>query len=137
MCDIATLFNTNPNSDLCCFDSIECANYLCGIQASTVNENNNSTTCYLDQAIATENYDKAPNGICNGNMLCALKALSIEPSVTVDQALLPTSVTTSPSASISSSSTTSGAFPKLDGNLLGIWGLAVLGLSVFGKKLII
>ncbi|WWC57729.1 uncharacterized protein I303_100263 [Kwoniella dejecticola CBS 10117] len=143
MCDIATLFNTNPNADLCCFDSIECANYLCGAQDSTVDQSttsgtNGTVTCYLDQMVATENYDKAPDGVCTGNMLCALKALSTEPSVTVDQALLPTSVTTSPSSSASASTagSTSAGIQRLDAGFVGTWGLVVLGLSIFGKKLI-
>ncbi|WWC97441.1 hypothetical protein V866_004321 [Kwoniella sp. B9012] len=138
MCDIATLFNTQTNADLCCFEQVECANYLCGEQGVTVENGNGTNYCYLDQGRASEKYDEAPSGVCGGNMACALRALSTEPSVIVNQELLPTSYSSaSPSASASSttSSLSSSAAPVLNQGVMGIWVVAVLSLAVFGKKL--
>ncbi|WVW81391.1 hypothetical protein I302_103383 [Kwoniella bestiolae CBS 10118] len=137
MCDIATLFNTRTNADLCCFEQIECANYLCGEQSVTVENGNGTNYCYLDQARASENYDKAPSGVCGGNMACALRALSAEPSVSINQELLPTSYSLAEASttSASTSSQSSGAVPVLNQGMMGLWAVAVLSFAVFGRKL--
>ncbi|WRT63348.1 uncharacterized protein IL334_000253 [Kwoniella shivajii] len=137
MCDIATLFNTNTTSDLCCFDSSDCATYLCGAQNSAIESGNGTTFCYLDQAIASDSFDNAPNGTC-GNMACALRALSSQPSVTVDLSTLPTSYSSAePSASstASTSSMSSGANPVAGQGMTGLWLVAMVTLAMFGKKL--
>ncbi|WWC85445.1 uncharacterized protein L201_000308 [Kwoniella dendrophila CBS 6074] len=145
MCDIATLVNTNTQLDLCCFEQESCAKYLCDSQNQEISNNSTSSgiqtyQCYLDQMAASENYDKASNGTCGGNMACALRALSTEPSVTVDQNLLPTSYSSTPSSetgsvSASSSSKSSGALPVMNQGMIGVWAITVLTLAVFGKKL--